>query len=65
MVEKGLVTGVNLDMMLKPDFCEACIKAKATRKPFPKESKTKHKAYGNKVVSDIWGPAAVQSIGGK
>jgi hypothetical protein len=65
MVEKGMVTGVNLDMSSKPEFCEACIKAKATRKPFPKESKTEHKSYGDKVVSDVWGPASVQSIGGK
>jgi gag-polypeptide of LTR copia-type/GAG-pre-integrase domain len=65
MVEKGMVTGINLDLMSKPEFCEACIKAKAMRKPFPKESKTEYKSYGDKVVSDLWGPAAVQSIGGK
>jgi hypothetical protein len=60
-----MVTGVNLDMTSKPEFCEACIKAKATRKSFPKESETKYENYGDKVVSDIWGPAAIQSIGGK
>ena len=65
MVEKGMVTGINLDMMSKPEFCEACIKAKATHKLFPKESKTEYKSYGDKVVSDLWGPAAIQSIGGK
>jgi GAG-pre-integrase domain len=64
MVEKGMVTGINLDMTLKPEFCEACIKAKATWKPFPKESKTEYENYGDKVVSDIWGPAAILSIGG-
>jgi hypothetical protein len=65
MVEKGMVSGVNLDISSKPEFCEACIKAKAMRKPFPKESKTEHKSYSNKVISNIWGPASVQSIGGK
>jgi hypothetical protein len=65
MVEKGMVSGINLDMSLKPEFCGACIKAKATCMPFPKESKTEHKSYGDKVVSDVWGPASVQSIGGK
>jgi hypothetical protein len=64
MVENGMVTGINLDMSLKPEFCEACIKAKATRKPFPKESKTEYISYGDKVVSDVWGPASVESIGG-
>jgi hypothetical protein len=65
MVEKGMVTGINLDMSSKPDFCETCIKAKAPRKPFPKESKTEYKAYGDKVVADVWEPAPVRSIGGK
>jgi hypothetical protein len=61
MVDDGMVTGVNLDMSSKPEFCKACIKAKATCKPFSKESKTKYKTYSNKVVSDVWGPASVQS----
>jgi hypothetical protein len=65
MVEKGMVTGINLDLNSKPEFCEACIKANATRKPFPKESKTEYKAYGDKVVADVWGPAAVESIARK
>ena len=65
MVETETVTGINLDMMLKLEFCEACIKAKATCKPFHRESNTDYKSYSNKVVSDVWGPAAVQSIGGK
>jgi hypothetical protein len=55
MVEKEMVTGVNLDMSSKPNFCETCIKAKAPRKPFPKESKKEYKAYGDKVVANIWG----------
>ena len=53
MVEKRMVTGINLDEMSKAEFCETCVKAKATRKPFPKESKTEFKAYGNKIVSDV------------
>jgi len=64
MIEKGMVTGINLDMLSKPEFCKACIKAKAMHKPFPMESKTEHKSYSNEVVSNIWGPASVQSIGG-
>ena len=62
MIDGGMVTGINLDMSLKLEFCAACIKAKATHKHFPKESQTKYKSYGDKVVSDIWGPAPVQSI---
>ena len=62
MVEKGMVTGVDLDSSSQPGFC---VKSKATRKPFPKESKSEYKAYGDKVVADVWGPAPVKSIGGK
>ena len=65
MIEKGMVTGIDLDLSSTPDFCDVCIKAKATRKPFPKESQTEYKAYGDKVVADVWGPAPVKSIGGK
>ena len=65
MVEKGMVTGVNLDVNSKADFCEICVKAKAPRKSFPKESKTEYKTYSAKIVADVWGPAPVKSIGGK
>ena len=65
MVEKGMVTGIDLDVSSKAGFCETCVKAKATRKPFPKETKTEYKSYGDKVVSDVWGPAPVKSLGGK
>jgi transposase InsO family protein len=65
MVRKGLVTGIELDTNSKPEFCETCIKSKATRKPFPKASTTEYTSYGDKIVSDVWGPAAVESLGGK
>ena len=60
-----MVTGIKLDMSSKSGFCEVCVKAKAARKPFPKESITEYKTYGAKVVADVWGPAPVRSIGGK
>ena len=65
MVKKGMITGINLDMSSKAEFCESCIKAKATRKPFPKESKSEYISYGEKVVADLWGPAPVKSLGQK
>ena len=60
-----MVTGINLDLSSKPDFCKICITAKATHKLFPKESQTEYKTYSDKVVADVWGPAPVKSIGGK
>ena len=65
MAEKGMITGINLDMSSKAEFCESCMKAKVTRKSFPKESKSNYESYGDKVVSDVWGPAPVKSLGGK
>ncbi|KAJ3742764.1 hypothetical protein EV360DRAFT_25499, partial [Lentinula raphanica] len=47
---------------LRP-FCEVCAKAKSTRHPFPKESHTEYKNYGDKVVTDLWGPARTKSLG--
>ena len=65
MVEKRMVIGIDLDLSSKAEFCETCIKAKATRKPFPQESKTEYEAYGDKIVSDVWGPAQTKLLGGK
>jgi GAG-pre-integrase domain len=65
MVHDGMVTGIKLDFDSKPEFCKACIKAKAFRKPFPKKIKTMYCNYGDKVVADTWGPAPVESLGHK
>jgi GAG-pre-integrase domain len=65
MVCDGMVTGIKLDFDSKPEFCKACIKAKAFRKSFPKKSKTTYCNYGDKVVADMWGPAPVESLGHK
>jgi hypothetical protein len=65
MVKEGMVTGIEVDLDSKPEFCEVCVKAKADRKPFPKKSETVYTKYGEKVVSDLWGPARVESLGGK
>ena len=67
LVEKGLVTGVCLEPTSSGDyFCELCVYAKATQKPIPKacegECATK---FGNKVYSNLWGPAPVKTKGGR
>ena len=43
--------------------CEACIQAKQAHKPFPKEAKNRSKKPEERVMSDVWGPARVESIG--
>lgn len=63
-VAKGYITGIELEPGSKPEFCEACVKAKAARQPFPQESKTRATKYGERVHWDLWGPATVKSING-
>ena len=58
------ITGIELDRNSKPEFCEACAKAKSARQPFPKESKTRATRYGERVHWDLWGPATVKSLNG-
>jgi hypothetical protein len=48
----------------KPEFREACAKAKSARQPFLKESKTRATNYGEWVHWDLWGPATVKSLNG-
>jgi hypothetical protein len=63
-VEKGYITGIDLEPGSKPEFCEVCAKAKAIRQPFPKESETRAKKYGERVHWDLWGPATTKSVNG-
>ena len=63
-VSKGYILGIELESGSKPEFCEACAKAKAARQPFPKESKTRATNYGERVHWDLWGPATVKSLNG-
>ena len=52
-VNKGYITGIELDNESKPEFCNACAKAKSTRQPFPKESQTRATKYGERVHWDL------------
>lgn len=47
------------------DDCEACIKGKMSREPFPKKSVNPAKQRLDVIVSDMCGPMQVESIGGK
>lgn len=67
MIKEGMITGFNLDLDSKPEFCEPCVQAKMTRKSFPKSrtySAGPTNTYGDYVASDLWGPARVKSLGG-
>jgi hypothetical protein len=66
MIKDEAMTGMQLDKS-EPEFCEACTKAKIKRLPLPKKRSDARavKKYGDRVHSDLWGPAQVSSIGGK
>ena len=63
-IAKGHITGIQLDPESKPEFCEACAKAKAAWQPFPKESEIHTTKYREHIHWDLWGPASVQSLSG-
>ena len=60
----SLVDGLELDTESNPEFCDTCVKAKATRQTFPQESKNRAKTYGEVIHTDLWGPAQTTSLGG-
>ena len=65
-IEQKIVLGLKLDTKSEPTFCTSCAKARPTRKPVPKErvDYISH-ALGDKIPSDVWGPATPQSYNGK
>ena len=63
-VTKGLILGIELDLMSKPEFCDACAKAKASHQLFPKILNTWAEQYGERVFWDLWGPVTVHSQSG-
>lgn len=63
-VTQNLITGINLDLDSKPEFCEPCAKAKLARQPFLQESQTHATEFGEQIHWDMWGPASVKSLSG-
>ena len=62
--KEGIVDGLSIDQSTMPsNTCEACIQAKQTHKPFPREAENRSQEPGERVMSDVWGPARVESIG--
>ena len=66
LAENRLVSGLKFDLSKdEPTFCEACVYAKATRKPIAKERVGEcAMEFSAEVHMDVWGPAPVETIGG-
>jgi transposase InsO family protein len=64
MINEGVIEGIEL---VPGDLgtCEACIQAHHARQPFPTERESPPPTkYGERVHSDVWGPAQTKSLGG-
>ena len=44
-------------------MCEACIQAKQSWKPYPKEAENRSKIHRERIMLNIWGPTRIKSIG--
>ncbi|OSD00476.1 hypothetical protein PYCCODRAFT_1371163, partial [Trametes coccinea BRFM310] len=65
-VAKGLVEGVEIAPGTAPAVCDACEHAKMTRKPIARERiRPRATEIGGELHSDLWGPAPVQTLGGR
>src|SRR5882757_27707 len=67
LAENGLVSGVKVDLSSGENvYCESCVYAKATRKPIAKEREGERaKEFADEVHTDLWGPAPVETFGGR
>ena len=67
LISEGFITGVRLvSTGTAENFCESCVYAKATQKSIPKAHEGEHaKKFGEEVHSDLWGPAPVETKGGR
>lgn len=56
--------GIFINPESSKEFCEACVKAKPERKPFPQEAYTCATKLRSRIHTNIWGPTQVTSIRG-
>ena len=61
---ENMVNGLAIDQSSIPSkSCDACIQAKQARKSYPQEAESRSQTPGERVMSDVWGPAGKESIG--
>ncbi|OSD05206.1 hypothetical protein PYCCODRAFT_1342504, partial [Trametes coccinea BRFM310] len=66
LVSNGYIKGIKLVKSGDTVPCEACVRAKLTRKPVPSERQgDRATEIGGEVHSDVWGPARITTLGGR
>lgn len=64
MHAQNSVNGLDIDLSSKvSEQCEACVRAKHARSPFPNVSTTRAEKKGDLAHTDLWGPAPGASLG--
>jgi hypothetical protein len=62
LVQSGAVKGIKLDPNASETDCEACIFTRATRLPIYKPRvSVPAQSFGDKVHTDVWGPAPIST----
>jgi hypothetical protein len=64
-IRLGHITGIELDDSIDTTFCEACAQAKPHCLPFPTAATRRSSVFGERIHTDLWGPASVESLGRK
>jgi Pol polyprotein, beta-barrel domain/Integrase core domain/GAG-pre-integrase domain len=62
LLDHQMISGLQVDKAHNTYSCDACIKSKITRQSLPKEPKDRTGKLGDRVYSDVWGPARHQTI---
>ena len=57
IISKEAISGLEIDTKLTDEFCTSCVQGNVSQHPFPHESETKFTKYGEKIVTDLWGPS--------
>ena len=61
---ENMVDGLKIDQSsIASKSCDACIQAKQARRSYPQEAEHRSQTPGERVMSDVWGPAGKESIG--
>jgi Integrase core domain/GAG-pre-integrase domain len=65
LLEHNMILGIEKQSFGDKITCDACIQSKIMRKPLPKEPRERSKRLGDRVYSDVWGPARHTTINKK
>ncbi|KAF8512287.1 hypothetical protein JB92DRAFT_2723771 [Gautieria morchelliformis] len=57
LLNRGMILGIELSSKGDKVVCDVCIQAKIARKSLPQEPRSRSSKFGDRIYSDVWGPA--------